>query len=66
MKITQVSTEYVKEHLQDSNIYRIMICDDGNYGHTHKVARMKPVKNLTIEEFVTSIADVEFGFIKIE
>ena len=29
LRITQVSVEYVKEHLKDKNIYRILICDDG-------------------------------------
>jgi len=66
MKITQVSAEYVKEHLEDTNIYRILICDDGNYGNSHRVARMKPLRNLTMEEFVKSTQDGQYGFIVIE
>lgn len=66
MKITQVSTEYVRAHLADSNIYRIIVCDDGNYGHSHKVARMKPLKNMTVEEFNKSVQDGHCGFIVIE
>lgn len=66
IKITQVTPEYVKEHLDDKNIYRILICDDGNYGHSHAVARMKPLKNLTLEEFTESLKDGQYGFIVIE
>jgi len=67
MKITQVSLDYVQSHWEDKNIYRILMCDDGNYGHSHKVARMKPLTKLTIEEYTKSVQpDTEFGFIVIE
>ena len=66
MKITQVTTDFVREHLADTNIYRIIICDDGNYGKSHKVARMKPLKNMTVEEFTASVAEnAQCGFIVI-
>jgi hypothetical protein len=66
MKITQVSADYVKAHLGDSNIYSILICDDGKGGRSHRVARMKPLKNLTMEEFVESVDNQDYGFITVD
>lgn len=66
MKITQVNADYVKEHLDDPSIYRLTVCDDGNYGHSHISARIKPLKSMTLDEFNKSIENENYGFIRIE
>ena len=65
MKINQVSIDYVKEHLHDENIYRILICDDGKNGKYHKAVRIKPLLNLTLNDFNESIGSETCGFILI-
>lgn len=65
--VKQVTTDWVRENLGDTRIHRILLCDDGNYGHTHVVARMKPLKNMTIEEYNESISDGgQYAFITVE
>lgn len=69
MRVTQVDNiGYLKEHMGDDNLYRLVICDDthGNTGRKHYSARIKPVKNLSVEEFTESMSNPKFGFIKIE
>lgn len=67
LKITQVSADWIRDNIGDDRIYRILLCDDGNYGHSHTVARMKPLKNMTIEEYNNSIAaNGQYGFILVE
>jgi hypothetical protein len=68
MKITQVTSEFVKDNMAMDNLYRILVCDDthGNTGKNHYSARIKPVRNLSVEEFTDSINNPEFGFIRIE
>lgn len=66
MKITQVSADYVREHMSDDRLYRLVICDDGNYGKSHASVRMKSVRNLTIDEFEKSLESNQYGFILVE
>lgn len=65
MKITQVSYYFVKDHMHDSNIYRLLVCDDGNYGHHHQTIKIKPVKNLTVDELAKSADNDNAGFVLI-
>lgn len=68
MKITQVDKEYLIAHMEDNNLYRVLLCDDshGNTGKTHYSARIKPMKNLSVADFTASIDNPSYGFIKIE
>jgi hypothetical protein len=66
MKITPVSPGYVATHLGDKNLYRVSACDDGNYGKSHTSVRIKPVRNLTVEDFNASLDNSNYGFIKVE
>ena len=68
MKITQVNKDYLVAHMEEDNLYRILLCDDshGNTGKTHYSARIKPVKNLSVADFTDSIDSPKYGFIKIE
>lgn len=68
MKITQVDKDYLVAHMEEDNLYRILICDDshGKTGKTHYSARIKPMKNLSVADFTASIDNPSYGFIKIE
>jgi hypothetical protein len=69
MRITQVDNPaYLKKHMGDYGLYRILLCDDshGNTGRKHYSARIKPVNNLSVAEFTESIDNPKYGFIKIE
>lgn len=68
MKIVQVSTKFVMENLKSDNIYRIMLCDDtkSTASKKHYSARIKPLKNLSVDELNESIDNPEYGFIIIE
>ena len=70
MKIKQVDIEYVKEHLDikgmaNENIYRLLACDDGNYGKSHMTVKIKPLKNLKIEELLGADSE-DCAFIEVE
>ena len=68
MKIIQVSTNFVMENLKSDNIYRIMLCDDtkSTASKKHYSARIKPLKNLSVEELNESLDNAVYGFILIE
>lgn len=67
MKITQVNKDYLVTHMDEDNLYRVLICDDshGKTGKTHYSARIKPVKNLSVADFTESVDNPAYGFIKI-
>lgn len=68
MKVVQLTIDEVKNNMNDSDIYRITVCDDthGNSGKRHFSARLKPLKNMSIEEFNESLENEDdFAFIKI-
>lgn len=69
MKIVQVSNDVVRDNsiknLGNPNLYRILVCDDGNYGHRHLTARLKPIKNLTMDELTASFDDKNTAFIEV-
>lgn len=68
MKITQVNKDYLVTHMDEDNLYRVLICDDshGKTGKTHYSARIMPVKNLSVADFTESVDNPAYGFIKIE
>lgn len=53
-------------NLSDPSLYRVSICDDGNYGTHHTSVRIKPVARLTIEEFNECSDKPNYGFISVE
>lgn len=65
MKVCQVTSEYVREHLNDKNIYRLTTCDDGKNGKSHIALRNKPLKNLTVEELHFSLDNPDYAFVMV-
>lgn len=66
MKITQINCDSLNmAHIAD-NLYRITLCNDGKNSKYHLSARIKPVKNMTLEEFAESHDNPEYGFVRIE
>ena len=69
MKIVQIEPEKIREssvkNLRGSDIYRITVCDDGNYGKSHLSARLKSVNTISIEDILASVEDPNCAFIQI-
>lgn len=61
--VSQVSLEEVLKNPLDSKLFRICVCDDGNYGKQHITARLKPVKNVVVGELIPEDA---YAYIRIE
>lgn len=66
MKITQVSSEFVKENYQNPNLYRLVACDDGHHGHSHTAVRIKCIRKMTVEDVIESEDNPNVGFVLVE
>ena len=52
MKVTQVTPEFVKEHLFDGlMIYKISVGNSTSHGREQSVAKLKALRNVSAREF---------------
>ena len=69
MKIEQITPESLKgtpvSSINEQGLYRVLVCDDGNYGKHHLTARLKAVKTISVEDLMESFDSPNCAFIKI-